>query len=335
MDYATDHTRFDPFNFRRYEAEVAQDLPVGLAKILYILGGRMSWSRDNERYPFGTVSGLSVPHLADLCQMSLSTVQAHLAEAKRRGILAAEMICDTTGRCLGLRYRYPGFVRWLREGCYQSRRDETRDTEPGVQPVAGGGSDRLDPNNIRSSNKIIEDGLLNLEYEGPVSFTEVADAIREAKPLVNGQAADPNKVWSDFRAFNRKKGHQRLSLQWLLGFCRVYGRKFSSSDHSTGKAAQPQTRTGTPEATFAVSAVPLERPQFSENCPLDRVGRQIFETKGPNVWLSWIKPLRARLVADRWVIEAPSAFHSGYVRREFEGVFERVFGPNSVHFAQG
>lgn len=319
MEYATDHERFDPFNFNRYQAEMAGGLPAGLAKVLFILGGAISFSRDNSRYPIGTVSGISVQSLADRCHMALSTVQAHLSEAKRRKLVEAETLRDKAGRTIGVRYYFIGFSRWLLEGRFMSRRTQ----EEPVQETGGGGSENPDPNKIKdSSNNIIHDGLLNLEFEGPVTYTEIAAQIREAKPLVNGKAADPNKVWADFRDFNRKKGKKWLPLKWLLGFCRVYGRKkFTKADDPKPDFESQENK--------AIEAI--ETPVFDLDNPFDQASKQVFE-RNPASWKSWIKPLTARRDGNVWVVESPTKFHTRYVVEHFEDVFGHFFGRGGVKF---
>lgn len=318
MEYATDHERFDPFNFNRYQAEMAGELPAGLAKVLFILGGAISFSRNNSRYPMGTVSGISVQSLANKCHMALSTVQAHLSEAKRRKLVQAETLRDKAGRTIGVRYYFIGFSRWLVEGRFMSRNTQ----EEPVQETSGGGSENPDPNNIKDSNNIILDGLLNLDFEGSVTYTEVAEKIREANPLVNGQAADPNKVWADFRDFNRKKGKKWLPLKWLLGFCRVYGRK------KFRKSEDPKPFNASQENKVVAA---IETPVFEPDNPFDQTSKAIFELN-PASWTSWIKPLTATRDGDVWIIEAPTKFHTRYVMGHFEGVFDQFFGRGGVRF---
>lgn len=324
MNYAIDHERFDPFNFNRYVAEIVTELPSGLVKVLAFLSGHISYSSDHEMFPKGMVSGLSAPKIAERIGMGLSTVRSHLADAKRRNIIATLTLEDRHGRTVGVRYFFPGFSDWLHDGGFMSRRGG----EPALQEAGAGGAKISDPNKITdSSNKIIRDGKLNLEFEGSITYTEVADAIREAKPLVNGQAADPNKVWSDFCSFNKKKGKRWLPLKWLIGFCRVYGRKKFTSN------TQPQPQTQTNVADQANEVPALEQPEFSGETPFDLASKQIYDSKGAAVWSNWIKPLKARRDGDGWIIEAPSAFHSSYVRGQFEAIFDRCFGRHSVHFA--
>lgn len=319
MNYAIDHERFDPFNFNRYVADIVAELPSGLVKVLAFLGGHISYSSEHEMFPKGTVSGLSAPKIADRIGMGRSTVQGHLSEAKRRNIIATKTLTDRNGRTIGVRYFFPGFSKWLCEGRFMSRHKD----EPSPQEAGVGGSESSDPNNIKdSSNNIIHDDLLNLEFEGSIAYTEVEDAIREAKPLVNGQAADPNKVWSDFCSFNRKKGKRWLPLKWLIGFCRVYGRR---------KFVQPADAAPEANAIEEKVAETIETPDFKADHPFDQMAKLVFE-RSPAVWKNWIKPLTARRDGNVWIVETPSSFHKNYVVNQFAETFERCFGPDGVRF---
>lgn len=324
MDYAAHHERFDAFNFNRYQSSIQTEISSGLSKILTFLSGYISYNDAKKDMPRGTVTYLSAQNIADGTGLCVSTVRSHLAAGKKGNHIASETLRDArSGRTLGVRYYFTGFVRWLLEGGYKAsgrKQIAQKPAKEGVQEAGVLGSENSDPNNITdSSNKIIlDDDILNLKYEGSVKYTEIEEKIREAGPKVNGKAADPNVVWQSFRAFNLKKGYKSRPLSWLLGWCRVFGRKWMEP-----KKIEPSDDDKT-------SQTPVIAPSFDSNDSFDQVAKIVFD-QSPCSWSNWFAPLKTRKSDTGWIIECPTGFHARYLEQNFGDLLKAKLGGYTIH----
>ena len=317
MEYAATHERFDAFNINRYNAEIASGLPSCVSSVLMFLVGHINYRDDHAYFPKGTVSGLTAQKIAKALNMGVSTVQGHLSALKRMKIIEGVIIkCQKTGRTLGVRYYFIGFSKWLLSGGFlPKKREDNADQGEPVREAGVGGSDISDPiKRTNNLNIILDDGNLNLEYSGSVKYTPVEEAIRDAKPLAQGKAADPVKVWADFKALNLKNGRTTTPLMWLRRFCEVYGRKRFKRAETTEK--QDQT----------ASPVAIEKPVFDGSNPFEKASERLFD-RCPAAWKNWVKPLVAKRRGSEWLVLAPTGFHAKYVETTFGDALRGCMGP--------